>query len=71
MAYQPVFVMSDGERASNSQVFETKQEALDSAADRFRVWTMPVSYDAEECKGPANYHRVDGRDKRMERLIYE
>jgi len=66
MAYRPVFVMSDGERATNGQVFETKPEALDSAIDRFRVWTMPSDFDTEECEGPANYHRVDGRDERME-----
>ena len=66
MAHRPVFIMSDGERATNAQKFETEQEAFDSAVDRFRVWTIPSDFDTEECEGPVNYHRFNGRDERME-----
>lgn len=55
MSYKPVFVMGDGERASNAQRFKTKEEALLAACARFNAWTMPVDYDAEESKDPVNY----------------
>ena len=66
MPYRPVFVMRGGERATNSQVFESYQEAHDSALARFSVWTAPVDFGADECDAPVNYVRVDGQDKRKE-----
>ena len=64
MPWRPTFTLPNNEIGRNAQVFETKQEALDSAMDRFRVWTQPIGCGAEECEGPANYIRVDGRDER-------
>jgi len=66
MPHRPVFIMSDGEKSHNSQVFETQEEAESSARDKFRVWTMPVDCSTEVCEGPVNYIRVDGRDVRKE-----
>ena len=65
MPHRPVFIMSDGEKSHNSQVFETQEEAESSARDRFRVWTMPVDCSTEVCEGPVNYIRVNGRDERL------
>lgn len=64
MPYRPVFIMRDGERANNSLVFETPEEAESSALDRYRVWTMPDTYTTEPCDGPVTHIRVDGRDVR-------
>jgi hypothetical protein len=66
MAFRPVFILNGGERGTNSQVFDTEKEALDSARDRFMRWTAPTGFTAEQCDGPVNYVRVDGRDKRKE-----
>jgi hypothetical protein len=55
MSYKPVFVMDDGERASNAQRFKTEEEALLAAFARFRVWTMPVDYGVDESSDPVNY----------------
>ena len=66
MFFRPVFIMCSGERATNAQVFETEKEALESAMDRFLVWTVPSDFTAEQCSGPVNYCRVNGRDERKE-----
>ena len=55
--YRPVFIFANGERANNAQVFATKDAALDSARDRFQVWTMPKGYDVEETDDVVTYVR--------------
>ena len=64
MPYRPTFTLPNNEIGRNAQVFKTKQEALDSAMDRYRVWTVPIDFGTEMCEGPVNYVRVDGRDER-------
>jgi hypothetical protein len=64
MPFRPVFIINGGERATNAQVFGTEEEAFNSAMDRFMVWTVPTDFAAEQCGGPVNYVRVDGRDER-------
>ena len=54
--YRPMFDFASGERCGNAQVFATKAEAQSSAADRFRVWTMPTGYGVDETTAPVNYH---------------
>ena len=64
MPWRPTFTLPNNEIGRNAQVFETKQEALDSAMDRYRVWTVPIAFGTEMCEGPVNHIRVDGRDER-------
>jgi len=35
--------------------FETRDEAMNSARDRFRRWTMPTAYGADETDAAVNY----------------
>ena len=55
MNYKPMFEFASGERLGNAQVFATKEEALGSAQNRFRVWTMPTGYSADETSDPVTY----------------
>ena len=55
MNYKPMFKFASGERLGNAQVFATKEEALGSAQNRFRVWTMPTGYSADETSDPVTY----------------
>jgi|TARA_R110002072_G_scaffold90058_3_gene201659 hypothetical protein len=55
MNYKPMFEFASGERLGNAQVFATKEEALGSAQDRFRVWTRPTGYGADETSDPVTY----------------
>ena len=55
MNYRPMFVFANGERAGNAQAYDTHPEALKSAADRFRSWTMPTSYDVDTTTEPVTY----------------
>jgi len=50
-----MFKFASGERLGNAQVFATKEEALGSAQNRFRVWTMPTGYSADETSDPVTY----------------
>ncbi len=52
-----------GKWAGNAQRFATEQEAKESAAARFMVWSMPSDYRAAPSDDPVNYRRVDGRDE--------
>ena len=53
--YRPMFEFGPTERKGNAQVFETRDEALGSALDRFRRWTMPSAYGADETDAAVNY----------------
>ena len=55
MNYRPMFIFANGERVGNAQVFATHHEARESAADRFRSWTMPTSYEVDETTEPVTY----------------
>lgn len=57
-----MFEFSDGTTAGNAQVFATHDEALESAAARFAVWTMPVAFFVDPVDAPVNYRRVNGGD---------
>jgi hypothetical protein len=67
MSWKPYFEFPGGEWATNAQAFATKEEALESAAARFAVWTMPIGYEARESDEPVNYAIVDGRDVMVNR----
>ena len=54
MSYRPVFIVK-GETCYNGQFFATEDEALSSAAARFRVWTMPEDFGAEQAPDAVNY----------------
>ena len=56
--FKPVWILAKGERGTNSQVFATRQEANDSAAARFMVWTAPKGYDVDETEDPVTYFRT-------------
>jgi len=43
MAYRFIFILPDGERYRDAQVFATPQEARGSAA--IMAWTMPTGWD--------------------------
>ena len=62
VSYAPMFKFGDTETAGNAQRFATRQEAYDSAQDRFRVWTMPTGFYVEESDDPVNYRRENGAD---------
>lgn len=55
MHYRPMFEFGPNERKGNAQVFETREEAENSASDRFRVWTLPTGYGVDETPDPVNY----------------
>lgn len=55
MNYRPMFTFEGGERKGNAQVFATEEEARNSAAARFRSWTMPTGYGVDETADPVNY----------------
>ena len=55
MNYRPMFDFGPSERKGNAQVFETEAEALGSARDRFRRWTMPTGFGADETADPVTY----------------
>ena len=59
-SYAPMFTFQSGETKGNAQRFATRQEAYDSAQDRFRVWTMPTGFSVEETADPVNYRRENG-----------
>jgi hypothetical protein len=59
--FKPVWILDKGERGTNSQVFATRQEANDSAAARFMVWTAPTGYDVDETDDAVNYVRLPER----------
>ena len=65
MSWKPEFMIS-GKWYDNAQRFETEQEAKDSAAARFAVWTMPTDHRATESTDPANYVRANGLDNGCE-----
>jgi hypothetical protein len=77
MNYRIYFTFPAGDRATNAQVFATREEALNSAADRFAVWTLfraaygmnlPTGYEVEETENPVTYHwNRDEGDVRIER----
>lgn len=53
--YRPMFDFGPTERKGNAQVFATREEAMNSARDRFRRWTMPSAYGADETGDDVNY----------------
>ena len=53
--YRPMFTFGPDERQGNAQVFETRDEAMSSARDRFRRWTMPSAYGVDETDADVNY----------------
>ena len=53
--YRPMFDFGPDERQGNAQVFETRDEAMSSAHDRFRRWTVPSGFGADETDEPVNY----------------
>ena len=61
MSWKPEFKVS-GEWYDNAQRFETEEEAHDSAAARYAVWTMPTDYRATESDEDVNYVRKKGVD---------
>jgi len=50
-----MFEFGPNERQGNAQVFATREEATNSARDRFRRWTMPTAYGADETDAAVNY----------------
>jgi hypothetical protein len=50
-----MFEFGPNERKGNAQVFETRDEAMNSARDRFRRWTMPTGFGADETDADVNY----------------
>ena len=59
--FRPVWILAHGERGTNSQVFASRQEAHDSAAARFMVWTAPTGYDVDETDDAVTYVRLPER----------
>lgn len=59
--FKPVWILAHGERGKNAQVFDTYQEAQDSAAARFMVWTATKGYDVEETDDAVTYARLAER----------
>ena len=62
VSYAPMFNFGDTETKGNAQRFATRQEAYDSAQDRYRVWTMPTGFYVAETNDPVNYRRENGAD---------
>jgi len=59
--FKPVLILAHGERGTNSQVFATRQEANDSAAERYMVWTATEGYDVDESDDAVTYVRLPER----------
>lgn len=59
--FRPVWILAHGERGKNAQVFATRQEAHDSAAARFMVWSTPKGFDVDETSDPVSYVRLAKR----------
>ena len=59
--FKPVWILAKGERGTNSQVFATRQEAKDSAVERYMVWTATESYDVDETDDAVTYVRLPER----------
>ena len=59
--FKPVLILAKGERGTNSQVFATRQEANDSAAERYMVWTATEVYDVDESDDAVTYVRLPER----------
>ena len=54
--FKPAFILPGEEKpCTNAQVFATYEEAVNSAAARFQVWTMPSGYTVVETEDPVNY----------------
>jgi len=53
-SYRPMFTFADGTCVGNAQRFATRYEAQDSAAARFRVWTLPTGYSVDASNDPVN-----------------
>ena len=67
MSWKPYFEFPDGEWATNATAFATKEEAWQSASDRFQRWTMPTGFDARESDEEVNY--IYDFEKREERHV--
>ena len=60
MNFKPAFIFrNQTEPGLNAQVFATQEEAMKSAASRFRRWTMPIDYTTVETTDPVNYRWDD------------
>lgn len=62
VSYAPMFNFGETETHGNAQRFATRQEAYDSAQDRYRVWTMPTGFFVAETSDQVNYRRENGAD---------
>jgi len=60
-SYAPMFEFGPNETAGNAERYATRGEAEASAADRFRVWTMPTGYHVVETDDPVNGTYADGK----------
>lgn len=65
MSYKPE-VLVNGQWATNSLVFATKEEAETSAFDLMDRWTLVQDYRALESEQPVNYQIVDGDMRSVE-----
>jgi hypothetical protein len=68
MSWKPeIKVFGEKQFYSNSQVFETYEEAHISARNRHFNWTMAEDFRVVESEEPVNYKWVDGvGDVRLE-----
>ncbi len=56
MNWKPAFdIPGENKPCTNATVFATEKEALQSASDRFMVWTMPSGFTAIETTDSVNY----------------
>lgn len=60
MSYRIMFKFSGQPDAGNAQRFASESEARESAANRFRSWTMPTGFRVEESADPVNYAWIAG-----------
>ncbi len=59
MSWKPE-VEVDGQWSRNALVFETEEEAAESARELFGRWTLTTGHRAIEVDEPINYALIDG-----------
>ena len=62
MSYRPMMKISESETTGNGLRFATEKEALESAAELFSRWTVPIGYSIEESSDPVNYQHINGQN---------
>jgi hypothetical protein len=60
--WKPAFIFrGQADPCTNGEVYATRDEAIQSAGQRFMVWTMPEDFTAVESDEPVNRVWITGQ----------